>query len=183
MRMSGWISDVCASVLGRNEPFPAVVLDRRWDILMTNAAYARIVNATLPAGAVAIEPEALAPAPRPNLLRLLCDPAGYRPHIVNWPDVARAVLSHVRSDAVRDGPEGAALLRDLARFPDVADILGAPDADRGPMLIVPVELRTPAGIVRLLSNVATLGTAQDITPKEIRTETFPPAHPAPDPQT
>src|SRR3546814_10394631 len=62
-------------MLRRNEPFPAVVFDRRWDILMTNAAYARIVNATLPAGAVAIEPEALAPAPRPNLLRLLCDPA------------------------------------------------------------------------------------------------------------
>src|SRR3546814_15243332 len=78
-------------MLRRNEPFPAVVLDRRWDILMTNAAYARIVNATLPAGAVAIETEAMAPAPRPHLLRLLCDPAGFRPHIWKWPDAARAI--------------------------------------------------------------------------------------------
>ncbi len=167
-------------ILRRNEPFPAVVFDRRWDIVMANGAYARIVNATLPAGAAAIEPEALAPTPRPNLLRLLCDPAGYRPHILNWHEVVRAVLSRVRREAARDGKQGAALLRELAHFPEIGQMLDEADIERGPALIVPVELRTPAGIVRLLSTVATLGTAQDITLQEIRIETFHPADEATD---
>ncbi|MFN4090106.1 MAG: helix-turn-helix domain-containing protein [Alphaproteobacteria bacterium] len=162
-------------ILSRNEPFPAVVFDRGWDILMANAAYARVVNAALPAGAVAIQPGTLAAAPRPNLLRLLCDPAGYRPHIANWPHVARAVLMRERREMGLSGARGEALLRDLAAYPDVGAILAGLDADPAPFLVVPVELRTPAGIVRLLSTIATLGTAQDITLQEIRIETFHPA--------
>jgi len=167
-------------MLRRNEPYPAVVFDRHWDILMTNDAYARIVNATLPAGAVQIEPGSLAAAPRPNILRLLCDPAGYRPHIRNWPEVARAVLMRDRREIALNGARGAALLREVAAFPDVADILATLDADPAPFLIVPVELTTPAGPVRLLSTIATLGTAQDITLQDIRIETFHPADEATD---
>lgn len=66
-------------LLDHQEPYPAVVLDRQWNVLQTNRAaprlFARFVE--------------LAPGPR-NLLRTMFDPAGLRPWIANWEVVAQA---------------------------------------------------------------------------------------------
>ncbi len=80
-------------ILERHAPFPAVALDGRWDILMANPAYAASVNACGPAAlnAPPVVPLALLPRPRPNLLRLLCHPEGFRNHLDNWAEAATAV--------------------------------------------------------------------------------------------
>jgi len=71
-------------ILARHDPFGAVALDRNWDIVMASAAYAAVVNeCRLPAEsgrplATLVTPLGLTAPPRPNMLRLLCHPAGYR---------------------------------------------------------------------------------------------------------
>ena len=59
-----------------------------------------------------------------------------------------------------------------------------PSLKRGPegaagsgQLIIPVEIGQGAGRIRMFSTVATLGTAQDITLRDLRIEMFHPASP------
>ncbi len=164
-------------ILERHTPFPAVALDGRWDILMANPAYAASVNACGPAAlnAPPVVPLALLPRPRPNLLRLLCHPDGFRNHLDNWAEATTAVLGRVRREVGRDGdPARRAAFEEALAYPDVPPL---PDLDAaGPSdLIVPAVLRTPAGPLRFVSTIATLGTAQDITLQDLRIETFHPA--------
>lgn len=164
-------------ILERHQPYPAVALDGRWDVLMVNAPYAASVLACGPAarGEAPLPPLVLLPKPRPNLLRLLCHPDGFRNHLDNWAEATLAVLGRVRREVGRDGdPARRAAFEEALAWPGVPAL---PELDAaGPSdLIVPAVLRTPAGPLRFVSTIATLGTAQDITLQDLRIETFHPA--------
>lgn len=166
-----------AMILRRHQPFPCVALDSRWDVVMANAPYAAAVNAcgTAAIGGGLVPPLALLPEPRPNLLRLLCHPDGYRRHLENWEETARAILDRVAREVARDADRARrALLEEALAYPDVPPLSEA-DAGGTADLIVPVVLRTPAGPLRFLSTIATLGTAQDITLQDLRIESLHPA--------
>jgi transcriptional regulator with XRE-family HTH domain len=166
-------------ILSRHDPYGAVAFDRNWDIVMASEAYAGLVNACpLLPDAPPIAPLTLTRTPRPNMLRLLCHPDGHRSHVVNWAEAARAVLARAVREAAQDDPDGArrALLAEVLAYPGVPtpEPAGAA-AGAGAPLIVPVELRHGDGTIRLLSTIATLGTAEDITLRELRIEAFYPA--------
>lgn len=160
-------------MLRRNEPFGAVVLDRNWDMVMMNDAYGRLLRRVLPPDAEPPRPFELTPAPRINLLRLLFRPDGWRNHILNWRPVAAAILGRVRREITRDGDAGRrALLAEIEACPGLPPV----DAEPGISdLVIPVELREGEGTLRLLSTIAILGTAQDLTLQDLRIETFHPA--------
>ncbi len=171
-------------ILARHDPFGAVALDRNWDIVMASAAYAAVVNeCRLPAEsgrplATLVTPLGLTAPPRPNMLRLLCHPAGYRRRVVNWQAVTSAVLARVaRGGAGDDASDAArrALLHEVLAYPDLpAPPYALPGGN--PPLVIPVELSDgDGGTWRLLSTIATLGTAEDITLRELRIEAFYPA--------
>jgi len=163
-------------ILSRHDPFGAVAFDRNWDIVMASEAYAALVNACLPDTPIA--PLTLTRTPRPNVLRLLCRPDGHRAHVVNWAEAARAVLARAIREAAQDDPSGTrrALLAEVLAYPGVPAPEPAAAAAGGAPLIVPVELRQGGGgTIRLLSTIATLGTAEDITLRELRIEAFYPA--------
>jgi transcriptional regulator with XRE-family HTH domain len=156
-------------LLRQNEPFGAVALDRAWDIVMCNAGYARFVELL---GHGTVEPYRVQPAPRANLMRLLFGPL--RPAIVNWEEVARALLERARREAASD--------RDPARRRVLDECLAsAPPEWRTPWpeapssLVLTVDLRVGDLDVRLFTTIATLGTAQDITLQELHIESFHPA--------
>lgn len=161
-------------ILQQQEPFGAVVLDRSSDILMMNRAYLRVLSQI---GRGGQPPYELLPAPRENLLRLLLAPDGLRRVIVNFAEVAHAVLSRV-DEALLMLPD-AVLAERLAALLKEADLPArAPDAaaqDEPPSLLIPVELALGELRLRLFSTITTLGTAQDITLQELRIETFYPA--------
>ncbi len=138
-------------ILQRQEPFGAVVFDRRWEILMVNQAFRRFLgDDKLP------PPYQVALAPRLNWLTILLGPSPLRERILNWPEVARAVRARVQ----REDPE---LLDEIKAEP-------AGEAN----LIIPVRLRLGDKEVRLFSTVTSLGTAQDITLQELRIDAFHP---------
>ncbi|BBK34896.1 helix-turn-helix protein [Stella humosa] len=169
-------------ILEHHAPFPGVALDSRWDVLMANAPYIASVAACGPDAIGGPPPPALVllDRPRPNLLRLLCHPDGLRHQLDNWQEVALAVLGRVRREVARDGdPTRRRLLAEALAYPGVPP-LPALDAAGAPDLIVPAVLRTPAGPLRFVSTIATLGTAQDITLQDLRIETLHPADAATD---
>src|SRR5215472_13751013 len=85
------VTGALTRLLRQHEPFPAVVLDRYWNVVMTNAAAPRFFGSFVDLSA--------RPTPR-NLLHLMFDPDGLRPFIVNWEDVARSLIQRVYREAV-----------------------------------------------------------------------------------
>lgn len=171
-------------LLSRHEPLPAAAFDAAWDLVMVNEPYSRTINRCLARG---VDPAAgegplplitLIPAPRPNLLRIICHPEGARRSIANWEEVTRALLRRAISELHQT-------LHDPARQPPIEEVLAYPGVKQllaaepsGPLaaLVVPTVFRLPDGNeVRMVSTIATLGTAQDLTLRELRIETYHPA--------
>jgi transcriptional regulator with XRE-family HTH domain len=89
-------------MLAQQEPFPAVVVDHRWNLLKANQGAARLVEFLV--GPVA-------PDAQVNLADALVGPDVFRPYLVNWAEIARYFIRSVEADAAADGTaETAALL-------------------------------------------------------------------------
>ena len=158
------IRDALNHMLAQQEPFPAVVVDRRWNVLQANRGAAALV-------AFLVGP--LAPGAALNLADALVAPDVLRPHLANWAEVVRYFLRSVEADAIADGTaETAALLQRLLGYEGVRSALvpAAPVAVEGPVL--PMHFRKGDAVLRLFTTIATLGTPQDITLQELRIESF-----------
>jgi transcriptional regulator with XRE-family HTH domain len=153
-------------MLAQQEPYPAFVVDRRWNLLRANDGAGRLVAFLL--GAV--------PSGPVNLAEALVSPLALRPLIENWDEVALYFLRGVQADAIADGTaETAALLERLLGFPGVPTLSQsiAPAEARAPVLTV--HFRKGETSLRLFTTIASLGTAHDVTLQEIRIECFFPA--------
>ena len=74
-------------LLSRHEPFPAIVTDRRWNIMQANRAALRLMMMLLG------EERMRRPL---NHMRMFLAPNELRPFVENWPGVAAALLSRAR---------------------------------------------------------------------------------------
>ncbi|PYM18371.1 MAG: XRE family transcriptional regulator [Candidatus Rokuibacteriota bacterium] len=162
------VNDALDYMLAQQEPYPAFVVDRRWNLLRANEGAARLTEfLTGPRAAVA------APAEPVNLAIALMSPDGLRPFIVNWEEVALYFVRGVQADALADNtPETADLLKRLLAFPGlpaVTTVLPATDEDPP---VVAIHFRRGETSLRLFTTIATLGTPQDVTLSEIRIECF-----------
>ncbi|MET0554903.1 MAG: helix-turn-helix transcriptional regulator [Vicinamibacteria bacterium] len=160
-------------ILRQHDPFGAVVVNRHWDVVMASDSWRRMM-AALGAAQCPSAPLEVVPAPRPNIIRALLAPGPLRQSIRNWDQLARAIVARARRDAARD-PVAEQFLRtavDDAGRPELWD-----DADlvSPQSLLIPVELEVGGVVLRLLSTISTLGTAQDITLQELHIESFHPA--------
>jgi transcriptional regulator with XRE-family HTH domain len=157
-------------VMAQQEPFPAVAVDRHWNLLRSNGGAVRLVE-------FLVGP--LPPDARINLADALVAPDVLRPFLVNWVDVVRYFIRSVEADAAADGTaETAALLERLLAYDGVAASL-KPDAAQaagGPVL--PMHFRKGDVSLQLFTTIATLGTPQDVTLQELRIECFFPVNDA-----
>jgi transcriptional regulator with XRE-family HTH domain len=151
-------------MLTQQEPFPAVVVDRRWNVLQANQGAVALVEFLV--GPVT-------PGAALNLADALAAPDVLRPHLSNWADVVRYFLRSVEADAAADGTaETADLLTRLLSYAGVRALVssGVPLATEGPVL--PMHFEKDGTSLRLFTTIATLGTPQDITLQELRIESF-----------
>jgi transcriptional regulator with XRE-family HTH domain len=156
-------------LLVHQEPYPAFVVDRRWNLLRANGAAVRLT-----AFLAGPPPADAPPAEAPNLADALVSPDGLRPFIVNWQEVALHFLLGVQADAAADGaPETAALLRRLLGYPGLPSLADLAPPESAPVLAI--HFRKGETSLRLFTTIATLGTPQDVTLQEIRIESFFPA--------
>ena len=154
------------AILTGHEPFPAVVVDRRWDLVSANRPALGLL-------ADGVAPELLAPPT--NTLRLVLHPDGLAPRIANLGEYSAHLLDRLRRQAAASGDAAlVALHEELAGYPGVRDDGGAPTSPAD-LLFVPLVLRTPEATLTFFSTIATFGTALDITLAELAVESFFPA--------
>src|SRR5262245_9037715 len=156
-------------VLRQQEPYPAIVIDRHWDILQANGGTSRLVE-------VFLEPSATAELGL-NAMRLMFHPRGFRPHIVNWEAMAAALIQWLHRDVLSGlGDAGTrALLDELLAYPGVPLHWRRLDLEVSTDPFLPIEFRRGEVELRYFSMLASLGTPHDITLQELRIESFFPA--------
>lgn len=153
------------AILRQQEPFPAVVMSRHWNVLMGNAAASRFFGFLL--GDVTIE------APM-NVIRMMFNPQGLRPYVANWAATAEALVRRIHREAVGHvaDEETMKLLEEVYSYPDVPRTWRHPNPGAAMLPVVPVSFTKGDRTFNFFSTVTTLGTPQDITLQEIRIECF-----------
>ncbi|MEQ8344271.1 MAG: helix-turn-helix transcriptional regulator [Sneathiellaceae bacterium] len=163
------VRQALAFILKSQEPYPAIVVDRGWNLLMQNAASTRLLAGLLGPPAPGSEP--------PNVFRLTLDPAGLRRFITNWEEVAAHLAHRIHQELDAMGPHdpGAAELEDLLSaegMPEKGRVLDWAELP-GPTLNVGLEIN---GVrAAFFTTITTLGTAVDVTLQDLRIETWYPA--------
>jgi transcriptional regulator with XRE-family HTH domain len=164
------IERMLAFLLERYEPFPAYLLDRTTRVLRTNRA-----------GLATFTPFATdAPVWREtplNLMRLTLAPDGLRPAIVNWEEVASALLVRIAREAALAPADRAfaAFVDELRSLPDLPESVRVPDLTRPSPPILAVHLKRDDVELRFFTMMTTLGTPQDVTLQDLHIESFMPA--------
>jgi transcriptional regulator with XRE-family HTH domain len=155
-------------ILRHQEPYPAVVMDRHWNLVMANEAGPRLFGSLIDLDAE--------PSPS-NILRLMFHPQKLRPFVANWETVAEALVQRVHREAVGGVPddETMSLLDEILAYPGVPRRWRTIDVASSANPFVQVEFRKGDLAFNYFSTVTTLGTPQDITLQEIRLECFFPA--------
>jgi hypothetical protein len=149
-------------ILAQQEPFPAVAVDRNWNLLRANKGAVSMVE-------FLVGP--LAPGTKVNLAHALVAPDVLRPFLVNWRDVVRYFIQSVEADAAADGSDKtAALLESLLAYEGVRLALQS-FADAA-LPVLPMHFEKDGVSLRLFTTIATLGTPQDVTVQELRIESF-----------
>jgi transcriptional regulator with XRE-family HTH domain len=160
----GPVREAVERVLAAHEPFPALVVDRHWGLVLANASVALLTDGV---AAHLLEPPV-------NVLRLSLHPEGLAPRIANLGEWRAHVLERLGRQAAASGDPALRTLRDeLAAYP-----AGSPAPACDPVagaIAVPLRLRHAAGELAFLSTVTTFGTATDITVAELAIESFYPA--------
>ncbi len=153
-------------LLRQQEPFPAIVVDGTWTMQLGNRAAQRMIGFLLGPGAAGDSPA--------NLIRLPLHPKLARPYIVNWEEVAAAMLHQLQREAL-DNPAAAALLAEVRRYPDVETLWRGLDWDAAPRSVLTFRVEKDGLALSLVTLIATFGTPQDVTLQDLRIESFLPA--------
>jgi len=154
-------------MLTRHEPWPAMVVDRRWTVLAANDAAQRLVRLMLGEGRLA----------RPmNLMHMLLGPDDLRRQIVNWPALAPTLLRRVRHAALAAPDDEAlrSLWDELMAWPEVAALAAAPGAPP-PGPLGEIRFVSQGRDLGLIGTTVALAAPHEVTLDELRLEAFLPA--------
>lgn len=152
--------------LRAHEPYPALVLDRHYNLVSANDALGVLIEG--------VAPELLAPPA--NALRVTLHPQGMAPRIINLEEWSAHLLQRLqRQTSITGDPALSELHAELAGYPGVS--LEAPrDEVLGTEIVLPLRLREENHELAFFSTVSTFGTAVDITLSELAVEAFYPAN-------
>lgn len=148
-------------ILGHQEPYPAFVCDRHWNIQRANQAGERCTRFLL-----GTEPT------ESNMIRLILQPNGLRPVMVNWEELAGDLIRHLHGQiAATPSDDGAKrLLAEVLAYPDVPAEWGTRDMAMPPTPLLTTIFRKGDVELRFFSTITTFSTPHDVTLDELRIE-------------
>ena len=153
-------------VLKGHEPYPALAVDRHFNLVAANGAVAPFM--ALVADAALTEPPA-------NVLRLSLHPRGLAPHIANLAEWRKHLLDRLRRQSQITGDRTlGALLQELTAYPEPPMPPKTELSDLGGVA-APLELMLGGRRLSFLSTMSVFGTAADITLSELSLECLFPA--------
>ena len=151
-------------LLAGHEPYPALVVDRSWNLVEANSSMVLFTGL--------VSPDLLAPPA--NVLRASLHPQGLAPHIINLGEWRGHLLHRLqRIVELTADPDIVKLAAELESYPHPQ-----PEPGAGPPneIMIPLRLRGPDGSeLSFFSMVATFGTPLDVTLSELAIEAFYPA--------
>ena len=157
-------------VVRQHEPFPAIVMDRHWNVLMTNDAAPHFFSHFIDM--------ASREGPR-NMLHLIFDPQGMRPFVADWANVSRSLLQRVYRESVGRviDDDTRCLLDELLAYPDVPrDWKAHHTSSATPtMPVIPLSFVSEGMVLSYFSMVTSVGTPQTVAAQELRLECMFPA--------
>jgi transcriptional regulator with XRE-family HTH domain len=160
------VRQALARILVSHEPYPAFVVDRRWNIRASNRGAGLLTAAVGPA---ALEPI-------PNLIRLLLHPVGLGGRICGTEERTRSLLGRVRRRAEQSDDEGLTkLYEELLAYQAIRRDAGAPDEEHEPLTMHRFRAPGMAKELVLFSSVVTFAGARDATVAGLSVEAFFPA--------
>ena len=149
------------SMLKSHEPFPATVLDRKWNIVRMNRISEMMIGSIV---------ENVPQDSDANILELFFHPNGLRQKVLNWPQVARQIIQRIYRESFEheDAEEQIARLR---RISDLPDDWWQVDLDNVTQPILTIEMDDgQGGKLNMFSLITSFGTPIDVTAQELRIE-------------
>jgi transcriptional regulator with XRE-family HTH domain len=157
------VRSAVSRVLAAHEPYPALAVDRAWNLVASNGALGPLLDG--------VSDWLLAPPV--NVLRLALHPEGLAPRVLNLGEWRGHLLHRLdRQLAVAEDPGLRELRAELGALPGPqVDLVTAVSSE----VAVELRLAAPGGELAFISTVTTFGTALDVTVSELSIEAFLPA--------
>jgi transcriptional regulator with XRE-family HTH domain len=147
-------------IVGHQEPYPAFVMNRRWDVLMASNGAKRVADFLIGGSR------------HGNMLLQFFDPEDLRSVVVNWEEVAGDLMRHLHDEVAAAAEDSAihGLLEQVLRYPGVPSHWRTRDLGGEPPPVLTVEFRKGGRTLRFFSTITTFGTPRDVTLDELRIE-------------
>lgn len=161
------VTSILQDMLQHHEPYPAFVLDRRWNIIMKNQAADMLFE-------IMGDPEQvwtdIGDDGRHNIALLTVHPKGLRQYISNWDDISGNFVRRLKKEAFESADQE--LIDFYGRLESYFGEIPADQVHQDLLPVLPIEISLGGPTLSLCSVISTFGTAQDITANELRVETF-----------
>lgn len=158
-------------MLRHHKPYPAIVVNRRWDLVLMNGVVARLFAMV---GDGAEIWRKVAPDGRRNVLKMIFHCDGLRPYVRNFDDVARMLLGYLQREAA-ESAAAAEMLEEVLRESGLPRRLRATEPMPQPTPVFAIQLEANGVKLSLFTMISTFGTPQDVTAEELRVGSFYPA--------
>jgi len=153
-------------MLDAHDPYPGVVIDRQWNVLLANDASAALLHG--------LPPEVLGPPL--NVYRLSLHPDGLSARTLNFDEWGSYLLQQLRRSIVLTGDADlVAILAEVTAYPNVARIVETPPTWEDPPILVPFRFDAGGEHLSMFTTLTTFGTPRDVTLDELAIELFFPA--------
>lgn len=158
------VSAAIEGILAAHLPFPALIVDRRWELVSANEALYRLLDGV---PAHLLEPPV-------NVIRLSVHPEGLAPRIANLDQWRQHLVCRLRREHEASAdPHLAVLLAELCEGADPS--VGTPSGMPPGSLLTPLQLWVGGEILSLVSTTTLFGTPHEVTVSELAIEAFYPA--------
>jgi len=158
------VYDALTIIMDNHAPYPALVLDWDWNIVMTNEPYQKLTQ-------LIINAQAFFPKTK-NVLELLFDPNGYRPFVENWEEVAFLLIQRIQRERMIHQDRRSDLLERLMKYPDIPKKWNMHQYDTHTEPMIHMVLAMGDLRLKLFSTLASFGTAIDVTMQELIIEQY-----------
>ncbi|HMA52485.1 MAG TPA: helix-turn-helix transcriptional regulator [Magnetospirillaceae bacterium] len=153
-------------ILAHQDPYPALVMNRYWDLLAVNSSFTRLFSKFMPG-----------PSRHANVLRQVFDPAEIRGAIVNWEEMAEDLIRHLHNQvaAAPSDRKSRALLDEILAYPGVPEGWRRRQPGQATLPLLTCIFKRDDLELRFFSTFTTFGTPWDVTVDELRIECMFPA--------
>ena len=162
------VRDALDVILSGHEPYPAVAVDRVWNMVGANSAMFALIEV------VEIDPELLEPPI--NVMRVGLHPRGLGPLFINLGDWHAHWLRRLERQLAATGDEQlASLIDEVSGYPVPEPEHDAASGSTAEEMLGPVRVRTPGGELAFFGMFASFDTPFEVTSSELAVELLFPA--------